>query len=464
MGIYPEVNIIDLKPIDFQKEILTKLLINKRNEATELIVNRIKKDNFIYTTKDDVKSEMWIYKKGIYVPQGRSEIKEITRSILGEAYTTNICRNVIEKIEADTFIEQDKFFHNNYIDEVPVKNGILNIFTRELKKFDPKKIFFNKLPVEYDKDVVCPKIDEFLKGVLKSEDDINLIYELGGFCLLKEYKYEKAFIFTADGRNGKGKTIELIKRVIGIENCTNVPLSSIDYNNFQVSELHGKMVNLAGEVSNKDMKETGLFKELTGRDFISAKRKFLKPINFQNYAKFIFACNDLPMVYDSSKGFWDRWVLLEFPYTFITKLEYDGLENKDNFKIRDEHIIDKITSDEELSGLLNKFLEGLERLETKKDFSYTKGSKEVKETWIRKSNSFMAFCLDFIIEDYDSHISKKELRKSYTDYCKKHKVKSKSDYVIKRVLQEEFGATDDNRNLVGNTWINCWEGIKFKVS
>ena len=462
MGIYPKIDTVNLEPADFQREILTKLLINKKNEATELIVQRIKKDKFIYTTKDDLKSEMWIYKEGIYVPQGRSEIKEITRKILGEAYTTYICNNIIEKIEADTFIEQDKFFNNNYLNEVPVKNGILNIFTKELNEFDPKKVFFNKLPVTYDKVLECPKIEQFLKEVLKNEDDINLIYEIGGFCLLKEYKYEKSFIFTADGRNGKGKTIELIKRVIGIENCTNVPLSSIDYHSFRISELHGKMVNLAGEVSNKDMKETGLFKELTGRDFISAKRKFLRPINFQNYAKFIFACNALPMVYDTSKGFWDRWVLLEFPYTFITQSEYDALDNKDGFKLRDEHIIDKITTDEELSGLLNKFLEGLERLENNRDFSYTKGSKEVKETWIRKSNSFMAFCLDYIVEDYDNYMSKKELRKRYVDYCKKHKTKSKSDFVIKKVLQEEFGASEENKNLLGDIWEKCWFGIKFK--
>jgi hypothetical protein len=46
-----------------------------------------------------------------------------------------------------------------------------------------------------------------------------------------------------------------------------------------------------------------------------------------------------------------------------------------------------------------------------KTFSSTKGSEDVKELWIRKSNSFMAFCLDCLEEDYDSYITKKELRK-----------------------------------------------------
>ena len=46
---------------------------------------------------------------------------------------------VISKIEADTFIDPDEFFKNNYKDLVPVENGILNVLTRELNDFNPTK-------------------------------------------------------------------------------------------------------------------------------------------------------------------------------------------------------------------------------------------------------------------------------------------------------------------------------------
>lgn len=438
-------------------------------EATELLVQYILKNNYIYTTKDDIKSEMWIYRGGIYIPQGKSEIKEILREILEEQFNSFYFSQVINKIEADTFIEQEVFFNKNYVYEIPVENGILNIETRELTPFNPEKIFFSKMPVTYNPDANCPLIDKFLGDVLTCPDDKLVYYEIGGFCLLKNYKYEKTFMFLGDGRNGKGKAIELYKRVLGVSNCASVPLQSLKTDSFQISELFGKMVNLAGDLNNTDLKETGMFKSLSGRDLVSAKRKFLRDIVFENYAKFIFACNELPMVYDVSKGFWDRWVLLQFPYYFADKESYEqnkNEEDKKHWKLRDDAIIDKITSEEELSGLLNKFLDGYGRLKQNGKFSITKGSEEIKNLWIRRANSFMAFCMDFLEQDVESRIEKAELRRSYSNYTKKYKLMGKSDIIIKRTLEELYGASEIDNNKYdeqrGYYKVRYWEGIKWK--
>jgi len=448
-----------------EQQILFKFLSlikdKKHSDASELIAEYIKKNNHIYTTKEDNKSEMWIYKDGVYLPSGKSEIKKIMRRLLGKWYNIYYYNQVINKLEPDTYIETKEFFGQNYVYEIPVQNGILNILTRELHPFTHEKIFFNKLPVKYDPLANCPQIEKFLKDVLAKEDDLLVFYEIGGFCLLKEYKFEKAFMFVGDGRNGKDKSLELIKRTIGVENCCSVPLSSLVPDSFIISEFFGKMVNIAGEINNQDLKDTSVFKALTGRSLVSAPRKFLNPITFVNYAKFIFACNELPMVYDNSRGFWERWVLLEFPYIFVSKEELEKEKNNPRLKLRDENIIDKITTPAELSGFLNKCLDGFDRLLLQKDFSTTLGSKEIKDLWIRKSNSVMAFCLDNIEENYEGFISKKEFRKRYTEYCKKHKIKIKSDYVIKRTLEEMFGSIEENKEVLGY-WTRCWGGIKWK--
>jgi putative DNA primase/helicase len=432
------------------------------NDTSELLVDYILSKEKIYTTKDDVKSEMWIYRGGIYIPQGKSEVKEIMRKILGKWYSQWHYNQVIAKIEADTFIEHNTFFNTNYKYELPVANGILNIKTGELTEFSPKKIFFSKCPVKYDVLAQCPMIDTFLSEVLANPEDKNVFYELGGFALLKEYTFEKAFMFVGGGRNGKGKSLELIKRVIGAENCFSLSLSALQHDNADVSQLFGKMINLAGDIGHKDLQETSMFKSLTGRDLITTRRKFLQALTFENYAKFVFACNELPMVYDISKGFWDRWILLEFPYYFGTKEEIESAKDeKGLMKLRDENIIDKITTETELSGLLNQFLFGLNRLFENRKFSSTMGSEETKNTWIRKSNSFMAFCMDKLDNDYDGRINKKELRKKYVEYCKNHKIAGKSDNVIKRTLEEMFGASDGSTDVLGS-YERYWSGIKWK--
>lgn len=448
---------------NLQKEVMTCLVLKDRGKATELIVEEIKKKHHIYTTRDDRLTEIWIYNEGVYEPQGKSYIKEIVRKILGEATSGQICNEVLFKIETDTYINPTDFFQNNYLDEIPVQNGILHLFTRELKPFDPKKIFFNKLPVYYDPDADCPAIEKHLKDVLGSPDDIEVLYEIMGFLLYKDYFIEKMVMFVGNGRNGKGKTIDLMRRFIGVENCTSVPLTALNEDSYSVSELFGKMVNLAGDLSNTSLKQTGMLKQTTGRDLLGAKRKFLTNLKFINYAKHIFACNHLPKVYDFSDGFWERWVLFEFPYKFIPQSEYDALptEEREGYKILDPEHIDKISSQEELNGLLNKALDGLDRIKENKEFSYSQGSSEIKKYWVRKADSFMAFCMDNLMESSGSKIPKADLRKAYHKYCKEHKTRGSSDKSISVTLQEMFGVIDGKEYSDGVTTYH-WDGVDFQ--
>lgn len=438
------------------------------SKATEVLVKFLLEEYEIYTTKNDRKNETWIYKNGVYRPEGKSEIKRILRGLLDDRYNIWIFNKVMAKIEPDTYIKEDDFFKQEHITEVPVKNGVLDVIENKLKPFDPRKIFFNKLNARYDPDADCPKIDNFLGEVLKDKDDKKVFYEILGSCLLKEMRFEKAFMFLGDGRNGKDKTMELIKRMLSIDNCASVDLHQLEEDKWAVYQLFGKMANLAGEISGKNLQNASTFKACTGRSVVSGKRKFLNPINFVNYAKFIFACNELPRVYEYTRAFWDRWILLEFPYTFVKEEEYENRKDEEEIKLREENIIDKIIDEEEMSGLLNKAIEGLHRLLENKDFSKTRGSQEIKEFWIRRADSFMAFCMDNIEEDPEGYITKKEIRRIYKRYCKKHRVKGRSDKAIKATLQEEFGVVDEyktvqkNSGNIGGKQQNCWVGIKWK--
>ena len=442
--------------------IITALALKKRSQATEMMVEYIEKNNHIYTTKNDLKSEMWIYDDGIYRPNGKSCITEICRIVLGEVFTSHFVNEVISKIEADTYIEGEKFFQNNYIDEVPVINGILNLKTKKIKSFNPEKVFFNKIQAKYNPKARCPSITKHFSDVLKNENDVKVMFEIFGFLLYKDYFIEKAIMFMGDGRNGKGKTIDLMKRFLGADNCCSVPLKSLDDGGFRVWDLFGKMANLAGDLSSNALKDTSTLKQTTGRDLIGADRKNLSTINFVNYAKHIFACNELPKVYDFSRGFWERWILFEFPYTFVKQEVYNNLDQKDkkSFKIMNPFIVDTLTTEEELSGLLNESIEGLHRILKQKDFSYSVGVEEVKKFWVRKSDSFTAFAMDNLEESYTGKISKANLRKSFYLYCKEFKLKGASDKNIKVVLEEMFGVTDRQESEGDKERV--WEGVKLR--
>lgn len=443
----------------FREELIMALVQKKRGKATELLTKHITRDNHIYTTRDDDHPEMWIYHDGIYQPNGKTYVREIIRSYTGNLFTTQLINEVIRKIETDTYVDQDEFLTRDtkYPQLIPVQNGILNINTLELDPYTPRKFFFTKIPVEYHKDSTCPKIEAFINDITFT-DDQPLLQEYAGFLLLREYKYEKSLMLTGTGRNGKGKFLQLLTKLIGHDNCSNISLQDIEKDQFALGALHGKLANIAGDISKEALKNTGNFKALVGRDTIQANRKFKTRIQFENYAKMLFSANTIPRTTDMSDAFFNRWLLVTFPYKFLPKKEIEMLPEGERERVKEQNpeILEHITSPQEMQGFLTWCLTGYQRLRKNKSFTTSHTSQTVKEMWIRKSDSFMAFCMDRIEEHWDGQIEKAELRKEYHLYCREHKLVGVSDVVIKRVLAEQFGASDTKSDAR-----HFWVGIRF---
>lgn len=436
-----------------------------KEKASELITQFLKKKYTFKSIKNDDKKEMWVYREGIYEPNGESTIQEEIREILEESYTTQKTNQVIEKIRADTFINQEEFFNqqNKHPNLIPVKNGVLNVKTKELQTFTDKNYFFNKINAKYDLEADCPKIKQFIKEITKNEEDYKTIQELIGYSLVKNYKFEKIFILIGSGRNGKGKLLELIKRLLGVENVSEVSIDNLTNDKWSLSTLHNKLLNMSGDIGNNTLKSTAILKSLSGGDLQQADRKFQTPIKFTNYAKLVFALNELPRTMDTTDAFFMRLIILEFPYTFLSKQDYEALneEERKSCKLQDKNLIEKLSNEKELNGLLNWALEGFQRLNEKQEFTYSKTTKEVKNYYLRQSDSFLTFCMEHLEEDYDSKISKQHLKSVYLQYCRHNGVKPQSDRVINNILTKEYGAYDVQILLSSGERPRVWSGIKF---
>jgi len=447
---------------NYNEKTLTLLAADRRDEATEELVKEIKNTYKIYTTRDDQNPEMWIYNNGIYIPEGETFIREFCRQRLDLAFKNVIASQVVDKIQADTYIDSDTFFNQPDIGEIPVKNGLLNLATRELSPFTPDKVFFAKVPVDYDKAAVCPTIDTHFKTVIKYAEDVPVLYEMFGYCLNREPFLETAFMMIGSGRNGKTKTAGLLNAFLGAENCSAVQLQDMGEERFSKFEMFGKLANINPDLPPTVIKgqTASVFKTTTGRDVVEMDRKFKNPIRSVIYAKQIYGANELPRSADHNLAFWSRWIPLEFPYTFVTQTEYDQAEDKTNLKIKDEDILLKLAVPSELSGLLNAALDGLDRLKKNRAFSHTKTAAEVEDLWIRKSDSFAAFWKDCLIEQWDANIAKSDLRRVYNTYCRINKIKPMSDKAILYFMSEK-GISDDRFRGEGKQ-TPIWVGCAFK--
>lgn len=427
-----------------------------KTQASELLSREFVKLNRVYTIRNDKEPEMWIYHNGIYIAECRTYIKEYVRSILGVLYNIYFAQNVINKIITDTYIELSEFFKPEDINKIPIMNGILDIKTKTLEEFNPDFKFFYKLPITYDPLIQPTKIIKFFDDILVDKKDKLVLQELFGYLLYRDYRFEKAWMFLGKGRNGKGKTLELMERFLGLSNCTNISLQALETNPFISSVLFNKMANLAGDLPKKGLENTGRFKELTGHDFITADRKFQKPIEFRSFAKMIFSTNDLPKSYDTTDGFYDRWIIIDFPFKFVYK------PIAMNEKQIDTEMIEKISTDKELSGLLNWALIGLKRLLDNDMFSINTSTEQNKLKWQRTESSCKAFLIDCIkcIYEKDTYILITDFEKEYFKYCTKHNIKPEQKKIISETISE-IGGSYGIKKVKGFTK-RVYHWLKFK--
>jgi hypothetical protein len=199
------------------------------------------------------------------------------------------------------------------------------------------------------------------------EETWVLLFEVVGYCLIPDYPLNTAFMFCGDGANGKSTYLRLLKVILGEHNVTGHSLQELCTYRFAAAELYHKLANIYPDLPPKGIPDMGMFKALTGEDWISAPRKFKDALYMKNYAKLIFSANETPDVNDQSYANWRRWVVIEFPNRFPNNPRFF----EENFK---PDLIERII----VLGLLAFWL-----VWHRKSFSVKGSAQEFKEAWMR---------------------------------------------------------------------------------
>jgi putative DNA primase/helicase len=407
----------------------------------KLLADEMMGEYSFVTMKDN--EQVFVYMEGYYQPYATSLIKQECKLRLEHTYRSNLVREVVDFIRASTFQNRTEEAANL----VPLKNGVLDLETLELKAHNPKHMFFNLLPIEYDSNATCPKIAKFLEEISATPEDVTLLLEVIGYCLYRDYVIAKSLMLVGEGANGKSTFLALVKTFLGHENVSGRSLQDLEEHRFSKADLHHKLANIYSDLPDKALYRTGTFKMLTGRDLITAEKKFMNSFNFVNYAKLLFSCNKVPEAYDDTSAFFRRWLILVFPNQFVG-------ENCDPY------ILAKLTSPEELSGLLNLVLDSLKKLLKRGTFSYSKTTEELKEDYIRKSSPIAAFIMDCLEVDVDAFIEKKALYKVFTAYCRGRKLPMVSETTFFKNLPQH-AALIDFRPEIAKKRLCSFKGLRY---
>lgn len=353
--------------------------------------------------------EVLIYQDGVYRLRGEAFVKAECQRRVGiiKLVSEYVIREIIGHIRRSTYMRRDAFNTNTRV--INLKNGLLSLDTKKIAPHSHEFLSTTQIPISFDPGVECLLIKKFLSEVL-SPSDIPIIQEFIGYCLISEYKIQKAILLQGDGDNGKSTLLNLLKTFIGPSNVSHISWQDLENDKFSKSNLEGKLVNIFADLPSQKITSTTAFKTLTGGDAITGEKKFKEKYSFNNFAKLIFSTNKPPEVMgEDSFAFWRRWVIVDFPNQIP--------ESK-----KDLNLIKKLTSETELTGLLNYAIDGLERIFAQNKYSYNKSIEDISDAYERSSNPIYAFVVDECDIDPEGVIDKNVLYDRYRQYCKEHKL------------------------------------------
>jgi len=387
------------------------------------------------------------YSDGIYKPDGATYVKEMVEmAVDGKNITAKTASEVMGHIQRRTYIARDEFDSDD--NEITVQNGVLNTKTFEFTRHDEKKYSLLKVPVEYDPNADCPEFKKFLNEILPDSVERDTIIELFGYCLIKNHSIQQWFLFHGKGSNGKGTLLSTLRVFLGEENVSAVELQNFE-KQFSVAELYGKLANIVGDLSDKELYHSGRLKSLTGGDLLMAERKFQNPFHFVNHAKLIYSANDLPKTFDGTFAFWRRVMLVKFMQTFT-----GDKDSKDLWK--------KFTTKAELSGIMNMAIEGIKRLDANQRFTKQDSVDEIKDYYIRDSDPMAAFFMDCveITNDANDFVSLQTFHTAFVEYCKRWKFKDTSMRKFNALVRKDFNIRESREfNEATNKQDRVWTGV-----
>ena len=292
---------------------------------------------------------------------------------------------------------------------INLKNGTFEISPTgtNLRAFDRSDFITYQLPFEYNPLAKSPLFEAYLNRVLPDKERQRVLAEYLGYLFIKHgsnaLKEEKALVLYGMGANGKSVFFEIVNSLLGVENVSSFSLQSLTNDNgYFRAKLANKLVNYASEINGN--LEASIFKQLVSGEPVEARLPYGQPFILKQYAKLIFNCNELPKDVEHTNAYFRRFLIIPFDVTIPPQEQDKQLHAK---------IIEN-----ELSGVFNWVLEGLNRLLDQKRFSECEAAQRAVEQYRMESDSVQMFLSEYGYKvSATKVIPLKDMLSEYRNYC-----------------------------------------------
>ncbi len=283
---------------------------------------------------------------------------------------------------------------------LPLKNGVLDITTREIFPHSPNYMFNWMIPHEYIPGAECSSILDFIFELANKDWDTYSVL-LAFLAAVLHGRYDLSRYLELVGMAGTGKStfISLCQELVGDENTAITDMKTLHNNQFETANIYGKRLVIIAD-ADKYGGDIGVFKQITGKDKVRREEK-----NKQAQAAFVFkgmvvvAANNPIQFNDSSTAMVRRRVSVHIDH----KLDKTKIDHNLNAKLKAE-----------IPGLINELLGFPQDAITRvlSDADYIRHSASMRA--MIETNSVAAWANEWLIADTNGVAKVGNLKNDYS--------------------------------------------------
>ncbi len=369
-----------------------------------------------------------------YYPQKAliTELKAILPEVTRRDCKIAQLKRAVEQLEteADLVIDLADISYNPA--EIVFSNGIYNVRSNAMRNGEPDDYYISSNSVSFHSKLGKPGksgyvAKQFFEQASNGDPQIeDLLWLTIGVMLSTETTFKTFFFLYGPPNTGKSIFGNLVQRLIGLDNCSNIQLHEVDAK-YHSAELIGKRANISLDQPDITIMNIGVFKQLTsgGTDSVATEKKYGSINRLDSrFIKFLFAGNKLPRLKAYDEAFWSRMVLIPFKHQ-VASHERNLNLSEDLWKEKD--------------FIIRKALKSYERfLDRGMEFPYCARAEELKRLDLPVSpldivNSFINESCQLNI---DMFTPTKKLYVAYTNFCNAKGYRSESETMFSQRISK----------------------------
>lgn len=369
------------------------------------------------------------YRNGVWTRRSDDAIGCYVDTTLGE-FSTNQRVNAIVGLVRKRALREDIVFNNtpvwNFV------NGTLDLNSGVFRDHNPNDYCSVQSSYPYNPDATYDSWTRFIDDITAGDPrTAELLQLIPGYVFEPTNKYEKIFVLSGNGSNGKSKYLEILRQLFGAANVSHLqPRALLD--KFRLIQFRESIVNMAGEIKSNLSDTEELLKSIASGEPQSACYKSKDFVTFVPRTKLIFATNDQLSSGDTSDGLLRRLVMVDFKVSFVDDPDCnDPYQRKKNVDILDDLVVELNSG-----GVFNWAYEGYKLLRAVGYFTETSDQTQLLQEFKRSSNPILVFWEDHH-GDFGDSISNTELyRNHYLQWCVDNGEKSVSSITFHREFKK----------------------------